>query len=103
MVAGAAGFVGGEAIHLDFGDGYLIITEVTESRHHVANTHKGAIIDVNNKDLTNAFADFSKVEVTQNKGRIEIRAQHHESKVVSREAEITNRVKKGEPLRKGGL
>lgn len=100
-----AGLTGGQPISIEYGEGFAIIKGVSEgkSRNHVADTAKGLVIDLNNRDLTKAFEDYQQVQVTYEDGQLVVKGHQHESRVIERETELKRRVRTGQHLRKGGL
>lgn len=69
----------------------------------ISDTHKGGVIDISNKDFTNQFLDYDKVQVISGENEITIVGHHHESAIKERELSVKRRVSTGQPLRKGGL
>lgn len=88
--------------HYDFDKHELVITKVDISKHKVANTFKGAVLDITNRDLSTLFQDYEHVDVIPSHECIIVRGSHAESEIIEREQSVLRRLKTGEPLRKGG-
>lgn len=95
-----AGLAAGTPFVILYEKARAVIKAVEEAKRHVA---KGTIIDIENRDFTKTFKDFSKVNVTYLDGEIVVEGHHAESKILEREESLLSRLKKGEPLRMGGL
>jgi DNA (cytosine-5)-methyltransferase 1 len=75
----------------------------SSSPARVADTARGGLIDINNKDFTAHFNDYEKVQIEVVAGGFVITGNLHESKIIEREESIKSRVKTAQPIRKGGL
>ena len=99
------GFYPGASVSRKY-DEQLVCIEVSanlETGTVVTNSHKGPIIDLNNRDFSQAFKDVDAVSVTYEPNKITIKTQHHESQIARREALLKSRIAKKEPLKMGGL
>jgi len=100
-----AGMAPGQSIEILFDEvgNDLVIKLAKDGPRTVVDTNKGGVIDINNSKLTKQFSGFNKVQVIPSPGQILVKAHHHESQVIEREATIKRRLKTGQPLRKSSL
>lgn len=92
------GFTAGAKYKVEFFKRYVLVS-LDESGNRAVS--KGDVIDLQNKSMTNTFPDANRVHVLYGKGKVIIKAYHHDDKIKRRETSLKERIARKLPLRFG--
>lgn len=93
-----SGFTAGVRYKVEFFKRYVLVSLDENGARTVS---KGDIIDLQNKSMTKIFPNSNRVHVLYGKGKVIIKAYHHDEKIKRREVSLIERIARKLPLRLG--